>query len=232
MFSDGMGFSALLLSAMTLVPALWTSQVHGDEVVFADDFDSGLSSKWKMAGVRADDYRIRDGGLELRVQPGTLTDKSPMVRVTIPYEEADVLIASVDITPLDPFSEQSEAAGIYLTADGRPEFGTRKQLIDGHLVFSPAQPEFVGQAGEEGDSEKYVLRFWPATRESGPLRVILRNNVAYAQTGPSSQGKYRNLFHSALVKAPERGFALVATGGPVGKPHWVRFDNFRIIRSR
>lgn len=219
--------------ALSLIRAVWPTQTRGDDVVFADDFDSGLSSEWNIATIPAEDYRLRDGALELRVQPGMLTDKTPMLSVTIPHKTSEALIASVDITPLDPLSEQSEAAGLYLTSDGKPEFGTRKQLIDGHLVFSPAQPEFFGQPGEEGDPEKYALRFWPATKESGSLRVIVRDNVAYAQTGPSSEGKYRNLFHSALVKDPQqRGFALVATGGPVSKAHWVRFDNFRIVRSR
>lgn len=228
-----MSVTCQVLVTLSLVQAFWPTQLRCDEVVFADDLDPGLSSEWNIASIPIEDYRLRDGALELRVQPGMLSDKTPMVSITFPHKATDVLIAPVDIAPLDPFSEQSESAGFCLASDRKTETGTRKQFIDGQLVLSPPQPEFIGQPGEEGDPEKYALRFWPATKESGPLRVIVRDDVAYAQTGPSGEGNDVNLYHAALVKNPkQRGFALLATGGPVSKAHWVRFDNVRVVRSR
>jgi len=44
-----------------------------EEVLFEDDFEDSLSSKWQVVGLKKEDYRIREGGLELRVQPGKLT---------------------------------------------------------------------------------------------------------------------------------------------------------------
>ena len=50
------------------------------------------------------------------------------------------------------------------------------------------------------------------------------------QVGPSTDGKYLNFFHSAIGEEPKRGFGLSASGGPSDKEHWVRFDNFRVVR--
>lgn len=216
-----------------LVLLCWCETSPGDDVIFADDFEAGLSSQWNVTGISRDDFRIIDGGLELRVQPGKLSDVTPMLAVAIPAQESDVLIASVEVTIPDRFTEPSELAGLFLTADGKLEFGAKKQNIDGYLLFSPGQPEFIGQPGEEGDSDKYTVRYWPAANVSGPLRIVVRNDFAYFQVGPSPKGDYLSLFHSAIEKGrKQRGFALVAAGGPDKGAHWVRFDNFRIMRVK
>jgi hypothetical protein len=199
-------------------------------VLFEDDFDDGLSSKWQTVGLAKQDYRIRDGGLELRVQPGKLTRDTPMFKVILPFAPSEIIVASVEVTVLDRFTEPAEFAGLFLTAERGVEFGGKKQYMDGHLVFSPGNVEFIGQPGEEGDPAKYTLQYWPADKDAGPLRILVRNHYAYFQVGPSLEGKYLNFFHSAIRKnEKERGFGLVAAGGPDDAVHWVRFDNFRVF---
>ncbi len=48
-----------------------------DEVLFKDDFDGDLSSQWLPFGLTQEDYRTKDGGLEMRVQPGKTTKETP-----------------------------------------------------------------------------------------------------------------------------------------------------------
>ena len=115
----------------------WTPPCRSDEVIFSDDFEHGLSSLWSVSELDKNDYRIRDGGLDIRVQRGKLADHIPMMKVTLPVQSTDVLIASVDVTILDRFTEPCEFAGLFLTADGKVEFGGRKQYVDGHMLFSP-----------------------------------------------------------------------------------------------
>ncbi len=91
-----------------------------EEVLFEDTFDSGLSPKWSIVGLKKEDYRIKDGGLEMRVHPGKATKETPMLMVLLPFDTAETVIASVDLTPLDRFTEPAEAAGLFLTdADSR-----------------------------------------------------------------------------------------------------------------
>ncbi|MFC1596855.1 hypothetical protein ACFL5Q_02805 [Planctomycetota bacterium] len=209
----------------------WSTLCVAENVLFEDDFEDGLSSKWQAVGLEKEDYRIRDGGLELRVQPGKLTRDTPMLKVTLPFTSAGKVVASVEVTVLDRFTEPAEFAGLFLTAERGVEFGGTKRRLNGHLVFSPGNVEFIGEPGEEGDPAKYSLRFRPAEKEAGPLRIIVRGHYAHFQVGPSPKGKYLNFFHSAIRKnEKERGFGLVAAGGPDDAVHWVRFDNFRVVK--
>jgi hypothetical protein len=200
-------------------------------VLFEDDFEDGLSSKWQTVGLKKEDYRIRDGGLELRVQRGKLTRHTPMLKVVLPFTSSDTVVASVDVTVLDRFTEPAEFGGLFLTAEHGVEFGAKIRRLNGHLVFSPGNVEFNGEPGEEGDPAKYTLRFLPADKDAGPLRIIVRSHYAHFQVGPSSEGKYLNFFHSAIRKNErERGFSLAAAGGSDDAVHWVRFDNFRVLK--
>lgn len=204
-----------------------------EEVLFEDTFDNGLSPKWSIVGLKEGEYRIKDGGLEMRVHPGKESKETPMLMVLLPFDTAgETVVASVDLTPLDRFTEPGEAAGLFLTDADSREFGAKKMNVDGHLVFSPGENEFIGKEGTEGDPQQYALKFWPANNEFGALRIIVRGDDGHFQVGPSKAGKYLNFFHSALrPKEAKRGFALSAAGGPTDTVHWVRFDNFRVVRN-
>lgn len=204
----------------------------GEEVLFEDDFSAALSPEWRAVGLNKDDYRIRDGGLEMRVQPGRSTGDTPMLMVLLPFTTSETVTASVEVSLLDPFTEPDESAGIFLTDADSREFGGQKRYLNGHLVFSPGAVEFIGEEGEEGDPQQYALKFWPANDVDGPLRIIVRGHHGYFQVGPSHEGNYLNFFHSALRQnEPQRGFCLSASGGPSDREHWVRFDNFRVTRN-
>ena len=202
------------------------------EVLFEDTFDNGLSPTWTIVGLKKDDYRVKDGGLEMRVQPGRPTEDTPMLKVLLPFETSETVSASVELTLLDSFTEPCESAGLFLIDESSREFGAEKMYLNGHLVFSPSQVEYIGKDGSEGDPQQYALKFWPANDACGALKIIVRDDYGFLQVGPSKDGEYLNFFHSALrPKEPKRGFCLSASGGPTDASHWVRFDNFRVTRN-
>lgn len=41
----------------------------GEEVLFEDNFENGLSDKWQMVGLDPNNYRVREGALEIRLKP-------------------------------------------------------------------------------------------------------------------------------------------------------------------
>lgn len=223
----------LITLALTAIQLLAAARVCvAEEVLFEDTFDRELSPRWSAVGLKKDDYRIANGRLEMRVQPGKATGRTPMLMVLLPFDTAEGATASVDLTLIDRFTEPSESAGLFLTDADSREFGAEKMNLDGHLVFSPGEVEFIGQEGTEGDPQQYALKFWPANDNFGALRIIVRGDYGYFQVGPSKDGKYLNFFHSAVrPKEPRRGFGLSASGGPSDKDHWVRFDNFRVVRN-
>ena len=44
------------------------------EIVIEDTFDNALSPMWTFVDLQTDDYRVKNGALEMRVQPGGPTE--------------------------------------------------------------------------------------------------------------------------------------------------------------
>ena len=228
-----MRLAAGVLPVTLLVCALPAAgQPERDRVVFQDDFKTGLSPKWKAVGLKPEDFRVRDGGVEMRVRPGKLGADTPMLKVTLPLAATDSFIGSVKVTPLTEFTADGETAGLFFLDDTGWEVAAKKERGGGKTGFAPGKYRFAGRPGEEGDPAKYTVAYDPAAREAGPLRIIVSQGYAFFQVGPSAGGEYKNYFHSAIRReAGDRGFGLAAAGAPPGADHWVRFEQFRVTRD-
>jgi hypothetical protein len=219
---------------LTAVMLLLIASPHsfGKDILFKDDFKNSLSDKWKVVGLKESDYRIRNGGLEIRVQQGKPTRDMPMLKVILPFTSEDDVIASVKLTVLDEFTAEHEFAGIGYVDESGLVFQGKMEQIDGKLVFAPGKYQFKGKEGEEGKPRKYDVKYTAATKEAGPLRIVLRSGEAFFQVGPSADDQYLNFFHSAIVEPKkERGFCILAIGATEGKSHWVRFEDFRVFKE-
>lgn len=222
----------LLHTTFAVVASLtWLPTCYAQDVLFEDAFDDELSDQWQPVGLDPDDYRIVDGGLEVRVKPVADGEPSPMLKVNLPFTTDGTVVASVDVTIVGDALGRGEQAGLCLTGPNGPLFTVRKTNIDGYHVFAPGEPEFIGQPGEEGDPSNYTVKYWPANESFGPLRVTVRGDYAYFQVGPSADGEYRTFFHTAIREGDEgMGFGLCVRGGTGDGERWVRFDNFRVER--
>lgn len=221
--------AGFLLIAAFLTTLCGHSRCHAEDLNFEDTFDKGLSPKWKIIGLTKEDYRMRDGALEMRVRPHKRGEPTPMIKVDLPFTTADNVIASVNVTVVGQPLPRGAYAGLALTGQDGVEFTVQKTNIDGYFVVAPGEVEFIGKPGEEGDPSNFTVKYWPAKPEFGPLRIIVRGHYAHAQVGPSTDGAYLNLFHSAIEEAKDgMGFGLIAIGGPGDVEHWVRYDHFRV----
>jgi hypothetical protein len=222
--------TSLLVFFAFWVVAIPKSLFAAEEVLFEDQFKKGLSDQWKIVGLEKEDYRIKNGGLEIRVAPGPQNRATPRVNIILPFNAASSVVASVKITLLDEFTEENEFAGLFLIDEQSAEFAAKKERIGDRVVFAPGHYEFQGKKGEEGDPKKYKVQYSPATKNAGAIRIIVNQGYAYFQVGPSKEDKYQTFFHSAIrKKTKERGFALMAGGAPKEKAHWVRFEDFKVI---
>ncbi|MCU0960798.1 MAG: hypothetical protein MUF48_11900 [Pirellulaceae bacterium] len=210
----------------------WPSHSRGQEVLFEDTFDTALSDKWKIVGLQPEDYRVRDGALELRVKPLATQEPWPMLSVDLPFTTADSVVASVEVSVVGQRLQRGEFAGLCLLDPDGVSFMARKTNIDGYFVLAPGKADFIGEPGQEGEPGKYTVTYWPADESFGPLRILVRGNYAHFQAGPSATGKYRTFFHSAIRPSKEGlGFGLLAAGGTGDAERWVRFDKFRVVRQ-
>lgn len=207
------------------------SACFGEEVLFEDNFEKGLSDKWQVVGLEKEDYRIREGRLEIRLKAWKEKQPQPMLKVDLPFGTGDTVIASVEVSVENGMLNRNEQAGVCLYDSEGTSFTGRITNNDGYLVLAPGQVDFIGKPGEEGDPGKYTVKYWPADKEFGPLRIIVRGHYAHFQVGPSKDGKYLNFFHSAISESNEGlGFGLFAVGESDDGDRWVRFDNFRVTK--
>lgn len=226
-----MSMSPLRRLAIVLALTAFGPRAGHAELLFEDRFDKELSDRWEIVGLTKEDYRLRDGGLEVRIQPQQGSDKTPMLKIMLPFTIEDTAIASVEVTVLDEFTHEGEGAALCLLDETGVDFTVQKQRIEGGLFFAPGEYRFAGKDGEEGNPAKYHVHYTPATNAAGPLRIVTRGDHAYFMVGPSDEGKYLTFFHSAVNPKPKRrGFALRAGGGKPGDNHWVRYDNFRVTK--
>lgn len=202
-----------------------------EDVLFKDDFKQDLSSQWQAVRLGKTDYRVRDGGLEMRVQPGKLTNETPSLNVVLPFTSAETVTVSVKVILLNDFTQDHEFAGVFLFDETGREFAATKERIDGRLVYAPGDYHFEGKTGEEENRSKYVVQYTPAKEEAGHLRIVVDRGTAFFQVGPGAKGKYLNFFNSALRKTSKQmGVCLTAAGAPKSASHWVRFEEFRVFR--
>lgn len=198
------------------------------EVVFEDDFEGGLSGAWEAVGLDDNDYRVRDGVLEMRARPGQVSASSPRLQVRLP-DVGDDFVVTAEVAPADRFTTEGERAGVYLTDDHGLDFSGRIQLVDRSLVYAPPAYRFNGDdINQQGDPVYYDKTYTQVRPELGPLRIQVSQGYAFFSVGSSGAGKMRQMFHSAISTSKERGIALVASGATEGDEHWVRFDNVRV----
>lgn len=209
----------------------FSSACFAEDVLFEDNFEKGLSDKWQVVGLGETDYRVRDGALEIRLKPWKANQPQPMLKVDLAFGTADSVVASVDVSVRYETLKRGERAGLSLNDREGISFTGRITNNDGYIVLAPGQVDFIGKPGEEGNPGKYTVKYWPADKEFGPLRIVVRGHYAYFQVGPSKDGKYQTFFHSALRQSNQGlGFGLFAVGDADDADRWVRFDNFRVTK--
>ena len=126
-----------------LLPAFlcaWSASVCcGQPLLFEETFDEGLSDRWQILGLDADDYRVRDGALEVRIQPDR-PPAQPMLKIDLPFTTTQTVEASVEVSVVGEPLRRGESAGLCLTDRDGSMFTVRKTNIDGYFVFAPGHP--------------------------------------------------------------------------------------------
>src|SRR5580704_4488943 len=165
---------AMMLGMAGLI--LLVNTARADDVLFEDTFKDGLSPKWQVVNLDKKDYRVKDGGLEMRVQNGEREKDVPMFKVVLPFKVGDSVTASVKVTLLNEFTADKEYAGMFLLTNGGREFAAKKERVNGKLVFSPGK--YTKKKGEEGSN--YEVTYTDAT-ENAALRIILQRQIGFFQ---------------------------------------------------
>ncbi len=187
-----------------------TPIVQSKAVLFEENFDGKLDAGWSWLRENPSAWRIREGALEIRNEPGAAHNvKNALVR-SAPDRSGGKFAIDVTVTNDTKPTRQYEQAGITWYNDGKPVFKLVKELVDGQLMIIPGRK--------------------PMTSEIVQLRLIVTSDSFVAQYRPNAEGEFLTAETGKLPAPRNDQVSIQCYHGPTDAEHWIRFDNFRISK--
>ena len=181
-----------------------------EQIIFEDGFDGTLGPGWSWIREHSDFWRIENGGLEIRVEPGKAdTVRNALVRPA-PNRNEGTFAIEVTVTNHICPTVQFEQAGITWYHDGEPVFKEVKELVDGELFIIP------GRA--------------PMPAASVRLRLVVTANSWEAQYCTNGDAGFQTAATGELPAPGNDQVSIQCYNGPPEEEHWIRFEDFCIKR--
>ncbi len=177
---------------------------------FADTFENTIAAGWYWLCENRPAWRLADGGLGIRVQPGVAHNvRNALVR-TAPDRRKGAYTVDVTITNDTVPTRQYEQAGVTWYHNGRPVMKLVKERVDGKLYIIPGKKPMVAKTVQ--------------------LRLVVSGESWTAQYRPDATGEF---FTAGAGRLPAVGtgtdeISIQCYNGPPDAEHWVCFDDFRI----
>ncbi len=196
---------------LALALAAWLPAAE-PRVVFEDRFEGKLADGWTWLREDPKTWRLKDGALEIRVEPGRALTAKNVLLYPAPDRMARRYAIEVTITFTTPPSNQFEQAGITWYHDGNPAFKLVHELIDGKTHIIPGRKLTETQTMQ--------------------LRLTV-DSVGYrAQYRPDGRGPFLHVADGSLPPPGRDQVSIQCYNGPADAEHWIRFDDFRILEMR
>ncbi len=177
--------------------------------IFEDHFRGRPATGWKWLRENPQTWRIKQGALEIRVEPGVApTVKNALVR-RAPDRSRGRFAIDVTVTNTTKPTRQYEQAGITWYNNGKPVFKLVKELVDGQLMIIPGRK--------------------PMASETVQLRLIVTADSYVAQFRPDGKGEFQTAAKGDLAAPGDDQVSIQCYNGPIDADHWIRFDDFRIL---
>jgi hypothetical protein len=194
---------------IVLTPIIKSDADQGS-VIFEERFEGRLDEGWSWVRENEEAWRIRQDALEIRVEPGVAkTVRNALVRKA-PDRKQGKFAIDVTVTNTTRPTVQYEQAGITWYHEGKPVFKLVKELIDGELFIIPGKK--------------------PMPSEKVQLRLIVSSNKFVAQFRPDCRGKFQTAATGTLPLPGDDRVSIQCYNGPADAEHWIRFDDFRILK--
>ncbi len=197
----------LTIGLLLICPALPAAE---PKVVFEDGFKEKPEAGWRWLRENAPAWRIADEGLEIRVEPGLAHNVKNVLVRKAPDRSQGTFAIEVTVTSHTAPTNQYEQAGITWYNDGKPVLKLVKELIDGGLWIIPGKV--------------------PMRAKSVQLRLTVSADKWLAQFRPDGKGKFQTAGQGRLPAANKDEVSIQCYNGPTDAEHWIRFDNFRILK--
>lgn len=179
------------------------------KVLFEDSFDKKLSDGWTWLRENKDTWRIKDGALEIQVEPGVAHNVKNALLREAPDRSKKKFAVEVTITFTSDPTQQYEQAGITWYHEKKPVFKLVHERIDGDQWIIPGRK--------------------PAPKKTVQLRLIVDGRKWIAQFREDLKGKFQTVAEGELPPPGNDMISLQCYNGPADGEHWIRFDDFRIV---
>ena len=194
---------AVLLTGLPL----WAAE---ERVVFEDRFDGKLGEGWSWLRENPPAWKIAEGALEIRVEPGDAQSvKNALVR-NAPDRRKGKTAIEVTVIFNTPPTNQYEQAGITWYRGNQPVFKLVHERVDGKLYIVPGKV--------------------PAEMKTVTLRLIVTADKYTAQFRPDAKGEFKTVAEGDLAAGADEKVSLQCYQGPPDAEHWIRFDDFRVVQ--
>ncbi|MHC4529870.1 MAG: family 16 glycoside hydrolase [Planctomycetota bacterium] len=186
------------------------SETDQQTVVFEERFEGNLDEGWTWLRENPQAWHIRQDGLEIRVEPGVAHNvKNALVRKA-PDRKQGRFAVDVTVTNMTKPTQQYEQAGITWYHQGKPVFKLVKELINGELFIIPGKK--------------------PMPSKKVQLRLIVTGSDLIAQFRPDGTGEFQTAATRTLPPPGDDQVSIQCYNGPADAEHWIRFDDFRILK--
>jgi hypothetical protein len=200
--------SAVSYRNIILTPVVKT-KASRSAALFEDRFNGKLAAGWTWLRENPQAWRMRQGALEIRVEPGVAHNvKNALVRQA-PDRSRGKFAIDVTVTNTTKPIQQYEQAGITWYHDGKPVFKLVKELVEGELVIIPGRK--------------------PMPSRTVQLRLVVTGDSFTAQFRPDAKGKFQTAATGTLPAPGDDQVSIQCYNGPANAEHWIRFDDFRIL---
>lgn len=199
-----------LWGALALLAVAGTLAAAEPKVLFEDRFDGKLGEGWTWLRENPANWRIKDGALEIRVEPGVApTVKNALLRKA-PDRRQGKFAAEVTVTFTSPPTNQYEQAGITFYQDGKPGPKLVHERIDGGIYIIPGKV--------------------PTDTQTVQLRMVMTEDQLLFQFRPDGKGEFTTVGKAPLRATDHEQVSIQCYNGPADAEHWMRFDDFRLLQ--
>ena len=205
--------------------ALATAQA--DEFLFQDDFQGKLGEGWSWIREHREAWRIKDGALEVRVEPGNMWGPPNNASNVLIRPAPDITNAEIEISVNveNQPTEQYEQVDLVWYYDDSHMVKIGLELVDEKLS--------IVMGREERDRTR-TIAIIPLDSHSVRLRFLVREDRIRGEFRTSPAKDWHKAGECQLP-APTNGQAKISLQcyqGPAKTAHWARITEFHIARVR
>jgi hypothetical protein len=194
----------ILVSIATVLPAAEPKTVFEDRLV------GKLGNGWTWLRENPQAWRTKNGGLEIHVEPGLADNVKNALLYPAPDRSKRKYGIEVTVVFTVPPTNQYEQAGITWYQKEKPVFKLVHEHIDGKEYIIPGKV--------------------PAPEKSVRLRLLVTKDRYTAQFQPDAKGEFKTVASGDLAPSTEEQVSIQCYNGPTDAEHWVRFNDFRIVK--